>query len=94
MKEVKRKRGRPAKLVARRKRIVFRCDDEELEIIERAARISGLSISEYIRSRIYGDSVECIDRRKEEISSLYGVKNTDDNYNEYYEEVSEDEEYV
>lgn len=94
MEEVKKKRGRPSKFGARRKRIVFRCDDNELETIERAARLNGLSLSEYIRTRVYNDSVDYIDRRKAELSDIYGSGETNYEYEECYEDEIEDEEYI
>ena len=94
MKEVKKKRGRPSKLGAKRKRIVFRCDDNELETIERAARLNGLSLYEYIRTRVYNDSIGYIDKRKEALSSIYGSDEDNYEYDEYYEDESEDEEYI
>ena len=94
MKDNKKKRGRPKQEGARRKRIVFRCDDNELETIERAARLNGLSLSEYIRTRVYRDSIDYIDKRKETLSSIYGTGEDDYEYDEYYEEEPEDEEYI
>lgn len=94
MKDVKKKRGRPARSGARRTRMMFRCNEDECRIIERAARISGLSLSEFIRTRIYNDSVEYIDRRNEELSNIYGSGEDNYEYDEYYEDELEDEEYI
>lgn len=94
MEEVKKKRGRPLKFGAKRKRVVFRCDDNELETIERAARLNGLSLSEYIRTRMYSDSVNYIDSRKAELSDMYGAGGEDYEYDEYYEDESENEKYI
>lgn len=94
MKEVKKKRGRPLKFGARRKRIVFSCNDEERETIERAARLNGLSLSEYIRTRVYNDSIDYIDKRKEALSDMYGSGEDNYEYDEYYEGEPEDENYI
>lgn len=94
MGEVKKKRGRPLKFGARRKRVVFSCNDEEREIIGRAARLNNMSISEYIRTYIYNDSINCIDRRKEALSEMYGT-GEDEYYDDFgYEDEPEDENYI
>lgn len=94
MKDVKKKRGRPLKSGAKHKSVTFRCDDNELETIERAARLNGLSLSEYIRTRVYNDSVDYMDRRKAELSDIYGSGENNYEYEEYYDDESEDEEYI
>ncbi len=91
---IKKKRGRPMKEGARRKRVVFSCNDKEREIIERAARLNNLSLSEYIRTRIYNDSVDYIDKRKAALSDMYGSGEDGYEYDEYYEDEPEDENYI
>lgn len=94
MEEDKRKRGRPAKSEARKKRMVFSCNDEEHEIIGRAARLNNMSISEYIRTYIYNDSINCIDRRKAALSEMYGISE-DEYYDDFgYEDEPENENYI
>lgn len=91
MELVKRKIGRPLKIGARKKRMVFSCNDEERKTIKQAARLNNMSISEYIRTRIYNDSIDCIDRRKSALSEMYGT-DKDEYYDDFgYEDEPEDE---
>lgn len=82
MEETKKKRGRPLKTDARRKSIFSKCNDEEYSTIERAARLNGMTISEFIRISTYKASVDSISKRQETLKELYGSAN--DEYEEKY----------
>ena len=82
MELVKRKRGRPTKLGARRRGIFAKCNDDEYSIIVRAARLSGMTMSEFIRNNTYKASVDVINKRQEELKEMCGFV-SDDYTNEY-----------
>lgn len=94
MKEVKKKRGRPLKFGARKKRMVSSCNDNEYDTIKRAARLNNISVSEFIRTAVYEASTDLIDRRKAELSDIYGTGEDNYEYDEYYEDEPEDENYI
>lgn len=94
MSEVRKKRGRPLKEGSRKKRMVSSCNDNEYETIKRAARLSNMTLSEFIRNAAYNASTDVIDKRKAILSSVYGSGEDSFEYDEYYEDESVDEEYV
>lgn len=94
MEEVKKKRGRPLKFGARKKRMVSSCNDNEYDTIKRAARLSNMTLSEFIRNAAYNASTDVIERRKAVLSDIYGSGEDDYEYDEYYEDESVDEEYM
>lgn len=92
MKEVKKRRGRPLKFGARRKSIFSKCNDEEYSSIERAARLSGMTMSEFIRISTYKASIDSINKRQEELKALYGSDENDytDDF-DYEDDIDEDD---
>lgn len=92
---IKKKRGRPLKEGARRKRIFSKCNDEEFSSIERAANISGMSVSEFIRISAYKASIDSINKRQKTLKELYGSADEtyyDDEFD--YEENLNEDDYV
>lgn len=79
---------------ARRKRVFSKCNDEEYSSIERAARINGMSVSEFIRNSTYKASIDIINKRQETLKELYSSSNNDYDDNFGYEEDMDEDEYV
>lgn len=94
MGDVKKKRGRPSKFGARRKPIFSKCNDEEYSSIERAARLSGMSMSEFIRISTYKASIDGINKRQEALKELYGSGSDDYNDEFEYEDDIDEDDYV
>lgn len=90
MELIKRKRGRPAKIGARRRGIFAKCNDDEYSMIARAARLSGMTMSEFIRNNTYKASVDVINKRQEELKEMCGFV-SDDYTDEYGNENEADD---
>ena len=93
MEDNKKKRGRPFKFGARRKPIFSKCNDEEYSSIERAARLSGMSMSEFIRISTYKASIDSINKRHEALKELYGSDENDYTDDFGYEDDIDEEDY-